>query len=266
MSGFVLRIIAMVTMVIDHIGWNFLDNPLYLTWIGRIAFPVYAFLLAEGFLIICKDKKRFIKHLSLLLILALLSEPGFDILEFRLNISEYMESQNNIITLILGFIGMTITESFFPIDADNEGNTKTKIISLFIAYLFLGVGNYLIHGNFNIVGPWLVIAFYWYIRMAKKENQYQWKWLKRFSILFLIFVCYLCIYFWVRSGFGNPAKWWKEVVDYSPWVIGHALALIILSFSNGKLGYHKRWFKNLYIVLYPVHIYIIGLLCLLLGR
>lgn len=43
MSGFVLRIIAMVTMVIDHIGWNFLDNPLYLTWFGRIAFPVYAF-------------------------------------------------------------------------------------------------------------------------------------------------------------------------------------------------------------------------------
>lgn len=53
----------MITMVINHVGWNFLDNPLYLTWIGRVAFLIYAFLLAEGFLIISKDKKRLTKHL-----------------------------------------------------------------------------------------------------------------------------------------------------------------------------------------------------------
>lgn len=162
--------------------------------------------MLKGFLIICKDKRRYIKYLSLLLILALLSEPAFDILEFRLDISEYMESQNNIITLILGFIGMTITELFFPRDADAGTNNKTRIISLLIAYLFLGVGNYLIHGNFNIVGPWLVIAFYWYLRMAKNDNQYEWKWGKRFGALSVILVCYLCVYFWVRSGFGDAAR------------------------------------------------------------
>ena len=47
MTGFILRIIAMATMLLDHIGWNFIDNPMLLTWIGRIAFPCYAFLLAE---------------------------------------------------------------------------------------------------------------------------------------------------------------------------------------------------------------------------
>lgn len=264
MSGFILRIIAMVTMVIDHVGWNFLDNPFYFTWIGRIAFPVYAFLLAEGFLIICKDKNRFIKHLSLLLVLAILSEPGFDILEFRLDIPHYLESQNNIITLLLGFLGMSITELLFPSGSDDV--SKKRMIPLFIAYLFLGVGNYLIHGNFNIVGPWLVIAFYWYMRMAKKGNQYKWNWLKRFGTLLIIFVCYLCIYFWVRSGFGNFARWWKEIIDYSPWLAGHALAVLILSFSNGKLGYHEKWFRNIYIIFYPLHIYIIGILCLLLGE
>lgn len=185
-------------------------------------------------------------------------------MEFRLDISQYMESQNNIITLILGFLGMSITELLFP---NGEATiNKTRIIPLFIAYLFLGVGNYLIHGNFNIVGPWLIIAFYWYLRMAKEGNQYKWGWLKRFGSLLTIFLFYLCIYFWVRSGFGNLDGWCKEIINYSPWVAGHALAVLILSFSNGKLGYHKKWFKNLYTVLYPVHIYVIGIICLLLGR
>ena len=33
MTGFILRIIAMSTMLLDHIGWNFIDNPMLLTWI-----------------------------------------------------------------------------------------------------------------------------------------------------------------------------------------------------------------------------------------
>ena len=59
MSGFALRIIAMATMLIDHIGWNFVDPPMLATWIGRVAFPVYAFLLAEGFLHVCGDRDRY---------------------------------------------------------------------------------------------------------------------------------------------------------------------------------------------------------------
>ena len=40
-GGSALRIIAMVTMLIDHIGWFFIKEPMMLTWIGRIAFPIY---------------------------------------------------------------------------------------------------------------------------------------------------------------------------------------------------------------------------------
>ena len=105
MTGLILRIIAMATMLTDHIGWNFIDNPMLLTWIGRIAFPCYAFLLAEGFFFVFKDRRRLLKHISTLILLAVISEPCYDLLEFGSNIgSSFMEAQSVMITLLLGFL------------------------------------------------------------------------------------------------------------------------------------------------------------------
>jgi hypothetical protein len=50
-----------------------------------------------------------------------------------------------------------------------------------------------------------------------------------------IFAIYLPIYFWVRCGFGDWAAWMQQVTKYLPWIGGHVLAALILSFSNGKL-------------------------------
>lgn len=102
MSGFILRIIAMLTMLADHIGWNFIYNSMMLTWIGRIAFPCYAFLLAEGFFFVFKDKRRLLRYVSTLVLLAVISEPCYDLLEFGSNIgTKFMEAQSVMITLIL---------------------------------------------------------------------------------------------------------------------------------------------------------------------
>lgn len=54
LSGSTLKVIAMISMVIDHIALYLMDDSIVLyetmRCIGRIAFPVFAFLIAEGFI------------------------------------------------------------------------------------------------------------------------------------------------------------------------------------------------------------------------
>ena len=260
MTGFILRIIAMVTMIIDHVGFSLAGNPMIMRCIGRIAFPVYAFLLADGFHHFCKDKNRVMKHLTTLILLIFISEFFVDTLEFGLEFSEYFESQNVMITLILGFLGMLITEKILPKGDKNNNYNIKNIITLFASYVLLGFANLMMNSNFNLVGPWLVIAFYWFLRISrdKKTNENHWKWWKRFCFLLLIFAIYLPIYFWVRTDFGSFKAWIQILQDYFPWIIGHLIAVVIISCYNGKIGYNKPWFKRLYLYMYPLNAAIIG--------
>lgn len=53
-----LKIIAMLTMLIDHIGVNLLPSVLALRIIGRISFPIFAYMIAEG----CRYTRNRIKY------------------------------------------------------------------------------------------------------------------------------------------------------------------------------------------------------------
>jgi len=268
MTGFILRIIAMLTMLTDHIGWNFIDNPMLLTWIGRIAFPCYAFLLAEGFFFVFKDKRRLLKHVSTLILLAVISEPCYDLLEYGPKVlSSFMQSQSVMITLLLGFLGMSITELLIPSKRENNEKIWWKsILIIACVYILIAFTNYKMEANFNLVWPLLIIAYYWYLRYSRNEWKTENKrwWAKRFWVLLGIFVIYLSIYFWVRSWFGNWAVWIEQITKYLPRIGGHVLAALILSLSNCKLWYHKKWFKYVYTLFYPVHALIIGVILVLL--
>ena len=59
MNRNVLKIIALLTMIIDHIGAVFFPDVLILRVIGRVAFPIFAFFVAEGYYY-TKSKKRYV--------------------------------------------------------------------------------------------------------------------------------------------------------------------------------------------------------------
>ena len=71
-----LKLLAMVTMLIDHMGATLFPYALWMRCVGRLAFPIFCFLIAEG----CAhthDKKRYAARL---LGFAVLSEPAFDLM------------------------------------------------------------------------------------------------------------------------------------------------------------------------------------------
>lgn len=49
MTSFVLKLIAAITMLIDHTGLILFPNQMIFRVIGRLAFPIYAYCIAEGF-------------------------------------------------------------------------------------------------------------------------------------------------------------------------------------------------------------------------
>lgn len=102
MTGSDLKIIAILAMLLDHIAAIFLQAspaPYYtLRLIGRIAFPVFAFLLAEGFF----HTKHINKYCLRLALFALISEIPFD-LAFSRTVFDW-SSQNVFFTLLIGLI------------------------------------------------------------------------------------------------------------------------------------------------------------------
>ena len=82
-----LKIIAIVTMVVDHVGHILYPDILVLQIIGRLAFPIFAYLIVLG----VESTKKPVKYMMTLLVFAIISQVpyylAFDIQPFeRLNI------------------------------------------------------------------------------------------------------------------------------------------------------------------------------------
>ena len=97
LSQEMLKLIACVTMLIDHAGAVLFPQYLSLRIIGRIAFPIYCFLLSEGVFYTKSPKKYGIR----LGVGAVLSELPFDLALFGCITLQY---QSVMITLLLGFV------------------------------------------------------------------------------------------------------------------------------------------------------------------
>ena len=104
LNGNQLKLIAVVSMLVDHVAFSFIGNGSYLYWVmralGRIAFPIYAFLLVEGF---CHTR-NLQKYAVRLLICAVISEIPYNYMISGNFL--YAGMQNIFWTLLLGLLMM----------------------------------------------------------------------------------------------------------------------------------------------------------------
>ncbi|MBQ8467912.1 MAG: hypothetical protein IJ546_09510 [Prevotella sp.] len=123
LSGSGLKIVAVVTMLIDHlalylwrvdpdmweplftIGHHTLTPYLLLRGIGRLAFPIFAFLIVEGYQH-TRDRWRYGRNL---LVFALLSELPWNLVHTG---TWHYSHQNVFFTLFLGYLGICVIEHY----------------------------------------------------------------------------------------------------------------------------------------------------------
>lgn len=147
MSSFVLKIIAVITMFVDHIGYVIYGHFSCLNYIGRIAFPIFAFQLSEGYIHTKNLKNYFIRLLSF----AVISQ-----IPFMLFLSIFNKNfvLNIFFTLFLGLAAISLYDKM-----------KYKIVGLafvaFIAYIAE-----MIHVDYGYWGV-LVIFFFYFFRENK---------------------------------------------------------------------------------------------------
>ena len=103
-NNFTLKMIAICSMLIDHIGYLFFPDYLIFRAIGRIAFPIFCYLIVEGFF----HTRSTWNYLIRLSAFALLSEVPFD-LAFYGQVF-YPGKQNVFITLALGLCAIFCLE------------------------------------------------------------------------------------------------------------------------------------------------------------
>lgn len=105
LDSFQLKCIAVLTMFIDHMGAIFFPEKLIFRYIGRIAFPIFVFLLVEGFYH-TRDVRKYMCRLG---IFAILSEVPYD-LAFR-EVPLEFGHQNVFFTLFIGVAMMYALEN-----------------------------------------------------------------------------------------------------------------------------------------------------------
>lgn len=143
MNGFILKMIAVVTMLIDHIGAVLYPGDMIWRYIGRIAFPIFVFLLTEGFAH-TKDAKKYGMRLF---VFALISEIPFD-LAIHGTVLEF-SGQNVFFTLWIGLLMLMILEHF-------RGKIPLQVLTAVLCML----AAYLLRTDYDYKGILLILVFW----------------------------------------------------------------------------------------------------------
>ncbi len=228
LSNFDLKLIAIITMTIDHIGVVF-GTPFYnlLRAVGRLSFPIFAFLLTEGYV----HTKSFSKYFLRLLVLAVISEIIYDYVFYERFI--YLGANNIFFTLALGLFTLFLLDKSRCLVKRYFKDKIDLIIILPITYLLIvvimGLIAEFLSFSYGMLGILIISFFYLF-----KNN-------------FLLMVISVSISTLIL---GEPMQYFS------------LFSLILIYFYNKKLGKKCKMFFYLY---YPLHILVLGLIKMLMG-
>lgn len=239
-----LKLIAIVTMVVDHSKFIFPDCNLALSFIGRISFILFSFILAFNLNQIFQNGKfkSLQNYFKNLLLFALISELPYQLL--------FKESTQGTLNIMFSLLAGFLVICFFRLIDKNK-----FFIIPFFAVIFLSIilSNYLEYG---FIGVLLILFFNLFFLLKNKL----YKSILMLITLFLAIACNLQYYldFIEIFGFLNADIFLIGFGSILGWCIGYLLYDFDLEKYNiPKIGKWAWWF-------YPAHMMVIWVLIVLL--
>lgn len=225
MSRNTLKVIACISMLLDHIGYLLLPDVDFLRYAGRLAMPIFAFFIGEGCLYTKDRKKYFLRVFSL----GIICQTVY-VLEYFIVGSGDPFYLNILLTFSASIIICSALRGCFD---ENGSHIKGKVNYIFgftvAAFLVICTLNkkgiipvYFDYGLGGILLP--VFA------AATKD--------KCKKLIIYSFGLILCVF----------------LFDYSDplWTVCALSTLILLFFYNGRPG--KAKLKTAFYLFYPVHL------------
>ena len=148
LSSTALRFIAMFFMLLDHMWATIVSGNNWMTYVGRMAMPIFAFLIAEGYAH-TSNVKNYKKRLFLF---GLLSEIPFNLM--LSGSAFFIFHQNVMFTLLLGLLAIEAIERL------KEDTTIKSLIKNTLILMGIAILSVIGFVDYNIMGVAMVVLFH----------------------------------------------------------------------------------------------------------
>ena len=226
MNSAQLKILACIFMLIDHIGAVLYPDVSILRVIGRLAFPIFVYLIAEGY----RRTKDITDYMGRLMVFALISQLPFNA-AFLGSATKPEELYLNVFfTLVMGLYSLYLYDK-------NKKIVYVIVIALVCEFL---------NTDYGAFGVLMIFVSNRYHDSFKKLS-------KSYIVLMLLYV----IKWLITVKLANPSVLLVDIIfnhfTIEPLAL---LSLIFLKLYNGKRGWKLKY---LFYVFYPAHLFILSL-------
>jgi len=229
---------AMLFMLCDHLWGTVVPGNDWLTCIGRISFPIFAFMIVEGYF----HTKNLKKYAGRLLLFAMLSEIPFDL---AMGSRLFYPIHQNVLWSFLISLGLI------------HWNEKAKAVRKLPVRILVGcvtvllgyVAGIVTMVDFHHAGVLTVLAFYFFRQRTWQSR------LAQLLCLWYINVELISGYSYELHLFGQTFFLVRQSFAL--------LALIPIWLYRGRQGYHSRALQYAFYAFYPLHLLILGLIKIL---
>jgi len=229
-----LHMMAMAFMLLDHLWGTVVPGNDWMTCVGRLAFPIFAFLIVEGYF----HTRNLKKYVLRLLTFAVISEIPFNL---AMGMRLFYPIHQNVLWSFLISIGLIFC---------NERVKEKKIwlrVLVGLGTVLLGcVLGLLTMVDYYHAGILMVLVFYFFRRRT---------WWGLLGQL----VCLWYINAEMLGGFGYEISLFGRTHFVARQGIA-LLSLIPIWLYQGKQGYHSKKLQYLYYLFYPLHLLILGII------